>query len=128
MAVSTVREPLEIEYGMTFEVREQGVTASGYDYYDLFGKKWDETYPDELLPEAHKNPYKNQPRREAIYELTDPFESDEEYSHVGGYPYFVQNDPRDEFKELRVHGEPADYRLRVGERGERRRRNRDHVG
>ena len=95
--------PLEIEYGMTFEVREQGVTASGYDYYDLFGKKWDETYPDELLPEAHKNPYKNQPRREAIYELTDPFESDEEYSHVGGYPYFVQNDPRDEFKELRGH-------------------------
>ena len=58
---------------MTFEVREQGVTASGYDYYDVFGAKWDETYPDELLPEAHENPYKNQPRREAIYELTDPF-------------------------------------------------------
>ena len=95
--------PLEIEYGMTFEVREQGVTASGYDYYDVFGAKWDETYPDELLPEAHENPYKNQPRREALYELTDPFESDEEYSHVGGYPYFVQNDPRDEFKELRGH-------------------------
>lgn len=95
--------PLEIEYGMTFEVREQGVTASGYDYYDLFGKKWDETYPDELLPEAHENPYKNQPRREALYELTEPFESEEEYSHVGGYPFFVQNDPRDEFEELRGH-------------------------
>ena len=95
--------PLEIEYGMTFEVREQGVTASGYDYYDVFGAKWDETYPDELLPEAHENPYKNQPRREALYELTEPFESEEEYSHVGGYPYFVQNDPRDEFKELRGH-------------------------
>ena len=95
--------PLEIEYGMTFEVREQGVTASGYDYYDVFGAKWDETYPDELLPEAHENPYKNQPRREALYELTEPFESDEEYSHVGGYPFFVQNDPRDEFKELRGH-------------------------
>ena len=93
--------PLEIEYGMTFEVREQGVTASGYDYYDVFGAKWDETYPDELLPEAHENPYKNQPRREALYELTEPFESEEEYSHVGGYPFFVQNDPRDEFKELR---------------------------
>ena len=40
------------------------------------------------------------------------FESEEEYSHVGGYPFFVQNDPRDEFKELRGHtGEPADYRL-----------------
>ncbi|WP_314938631.1 YwqG family protein [Rothia mucilaginosa] len=95
--------PLEIEYGVTFEVREQGVTASGYDYYDVFGAKWDETYPDEKLPEAHENPYKNQPRREAIYELTEPFESDEEYSHMGGYPYFVQNDPRDEFKELRGH-------------------------
>ena len=95
--------PLEIEYGMTFEVREQGVTASGYDYYDVFGAKWDETYPDELLPEAHENPYKNQPRREALYELTELFESEEEYSHVGGYPYFVQNDPRDEFKELRGH-------------------------
>ena len=95
--------PLEIEYGMTFEVREQGVTASGYDYYDVFGAKWDETYPDELLPEAHENPYKNQPRREALYELTEPFESEEEYSHVGGYPFFVQNDPRDEFKELRGH-------------------------
>ena len=95
--------PLEIEYGVTFEVREQGVTASGYDYYDVFGAKWDETYPDELLPEAYENPYKNQPRREAIYELTEPFESDEEYSHMGGYPYFVQNDPRDEFKELRGH-------------------------
>ena len=59
--------------------------------------------PDELLPEAHENPYKNQPRREALYELTEPFESDEEYSHMGGYPYFVQNDPRDEFKELRGH-------------------------
>ncbi|WP_304276136.1 YwqG family protein [Rothia mucilaginosa] len=94
---------LEIEYGMTFEVREQGVTASGYDYYDVFGAKWDETYPDELLPEAHENPYKNQPRREALYELTEPFESEEEYSHVGGYPFFVQNDPRDEFKELRGH-------------------------
>ena len=35
--------PLEIEYGMTFEVREQGVTASGYDYYDVFGAKWDES-------------------------------------------------------------------------------------
>ena len=70
--------PLEIEYGMTFEVREQGVTASGYDYYDVFGAKWDETYPDELLPEAHENPYKNQPRREALYELTEPFESEEE--------------------------------------------------
>ncbi|MBF1660073.1 MAG: DUF1963 domain-containing protein, partial [Rothia mucilaginosa] len=95
--------PLEIEYGVTFEVREQGVTASGYDYYDVFGAKWDETYPEEKLPEAHENPYKNQPRREAIYELTEPFESDEEYSHMGGYPYFVQNDPRDEFKELRGH-------------------------
>lgn len=95
--------PLEIEYGMTFEVREQGVTASGYDYYDVFGAKWDETYPDELLPEAHENPYKNQPRREALYELTEPFESEEEYSHVGGYPFFVQNDPRDEFMELRGH-------------------------
>ena len=95
--------PLEIEYGMTFEVREQGVTASGYDYYDVFGAKWDETYPDELLPEAHENPYKNQPRREALYELTEPFESEEEYSHVGGYPFFVQNDPRDEFEELRGH-------------------------
>ncbi|WP_315285538.1 YwqG family protein [Rothia mucilaginosa] len=95
--------PLEIEYGMTFEVREQGVTASGYDYYDVFGAKWDEIYPDELLPEAHENPYKNQPRREALYELTEPFESEEEYSHVGGYPFFVQNDPRDEFKELRGH-------------------------
>ena len=95
--------PLEIEYGMTFEVREQGVTASGYDYYDVFGTKWDETYPDELLPEAHENLYKNQPRREALYELTEPFESEEEYSHVGGYPFFVQNDPRDEFEELRGH-------------------------
>lgn len=95
--------PLEIEYGMTFEMREQGVTASGYDYYDVFGAKWDETYPDELLPEAHENPYKNQARREALYELTEPFESEEEYSHVGGYPFFVQNDPRDEFKELRGH-------------------------
>ena len=95
--------PLELEYGMTFEVREQGVTASGYDYYDVFGAKWDETYPDELLPEAHENPYKNQPRREALYELTEPFESEEEYSHVGGYPFFVQNDPREEFKELRGH-------------------------
>ena len=95
--------PLEIEYGMTFEVREQGVTASGYDYYDVFGAKWDETYPEEKLPEAHENPYRNQPRREAIYELTEPFESDEEYSHMGGYPYFVQNDPRDEFEDLRGH-------------------------
>ena len=95
--------PLEIEYGVIFEVREQGVTASGYDYYDVFGAKWDETYPDEKLPEAHENPYRNQPRREAIYELTEPFESEEEYSHVGGYPFFVQNDPRDEFEELRGH-------------------------
>ena len=96
--------PLEIEYGMTFEVREQGVTASGYDYYDVFGAKWDETYPDELLPEAHENPYKNQPRREALYELTEPFESEErDYSHIGGYPSFVQEDPRDEFEELRGH-------------------------
>ena len=95
--------PLEIEYGMIFEVREQGVTASGYDYYDVFGAKWDETYPDELLPEAHENPHKNQPRREALYELTEPFESEEEYSHVGGYPFFVQNDPRDEFEELSGH-------------------------
>ena len=95
--------PLELEYGMTFEVREQGVTASGYDYYDVFGAKWDEIYPDELLPEAHENPYKNQARREALYELTEPFESEEEYSHVGGYPFFVQNDPREEFKELRGH-------------------------
>ena len=93
----------DCESGVTFEVREQGVTASGYDYYDVFGAKWDETYPDEKLPDAHENPYKNQPRREAIYELTEPFESDEEYSHMGGYPYFVQNDPRDEFKELRGH-------------------------
>ena len=95
--------PLEIEYGVTFEVREQGVTASGYDYYDVFGAKWDETYPDEKLPEAHENPYKNQARREALYELTEPFESEEEYSHVGGYPFFVQNDPREEFEELRGH-------------------------
>lgn len=79
------------------------VTASGYDYYDVFGAKWDETYPDELLPEVHENPYKNQPRREALNELTGPFESEEEYSHVGGYPSFVQNDPRDEFEELRGH-------------------------
>ena len=79
------------------------VTASGYDYYDVFGAKWDETYPDELLPEVHENPYKNQPRREALNELTEPFESEEEYSHVGGYPSFVQNDPRDEFEELRSH-------------------------
>ena len=65
--------PLELEYGMTFEVREQGVTASGYDYYDVFGAKWDEIYPDEKLPEAHENPYKNRHAAEALYELTEPF-------------------------------------------------------
>lgn len=30
--------------------------------------------------------------------LLGPFESEESYSHIGGYPSFVQNDPRDEFE------------------------------
>lgn len=55
-------------------------------------------YPDQKLPEEPNA------RDDASYNLLEPFESEErDYSHIGGYPSFVQNDPRDEFKELRGH-------------------------
>ena len=55
-------------------------------------------YPDQKLPEEPNA------RDNASYNLLEPFESEErDYSHIGGYPSFVQDDPRDEFEELRDH-------------------------
>ena len=55
-------------------------------------------YPDQKLPEEPNA------RGDASYNLLEPFESEErDYSHIGGYPSFVQNDPRDEFEELSGH-------------------------
>ena len=97
--------PLEIEYGMTFEVREQGVTASGYDYYDFLARSGMKPTRTRNCPRRTRTRTRTRPRREALYELTEPFESREEYSSRGGYPFFVQNDPREEFKSYAATGE-----------------------
>ena len=87
-----------VEYALAFETWEQGFLDGGYEIYDQFADAWDEMYPDQKLPEEPNA------RDDASYNLTEPFESEErDYSHIGGYPSFVQNDPRDEFEELRGH-------------------------
>lgn len=87
-----------VEYALAFETWEQGFLDGGYEIYDQFADAWDEMYPDQKLPEEPNA------RDDASYNLLEPFESEErDYSHIGGYPSFVQNDPRDEFKELRGH-------------------------
>ncbi|WP_455122912.1 YwqG family protein [Rothia mucilaginosa] len=86
------------EYALAFETWEQSFLDGGLEIYDQFADAWDEMYPDQKLPE---NP---NARDNASYNLLEPFESDErDYSYIGGYPSFVQNDPRDEFEELRGH-------------------------
>ena len=86
------------EYALAFETWEQGFLDGGFEIYDQFADAWDEMYPDQKLPEEPNA------RDNASYNLLEPFESEErDYSHIGGYPSFVQNDPRDEFEELRDH-------------------------
>ena len=86
------------EYALAFETWEQGFLDGGFEIYDQFADAWDEMYPDQKLP---KEP---NARDDASYNLLEPFESEErDYSHIGGYPSFVQEDPRDEFEELRGH-------------------------
>ena len=86
------------EYALAFEPWEQGFLDGGYEIYDRFADAWDEMYPDQKLPEEPNA------RDDASYNLLEPFESEErDYSHIGGYPSFVQEDPRDEFEELRGH-------------------------
>ena len=86
------------EYALAFETWEQGFLDGGFEIYDQFADAWDEMYPDQKLP---KEP---NARDDASYNLLELFESEErDYSHIGGYPSFVQEDPRDEFKELRGH-------------------------
>ena len=86
------------EYALAFETWEQGFLDGGFEIYDQFADAWDEMYPDQKLPEEPNA------RGDASYNLLEPFESEErDYSHIGGYPSFVQEDPRDEFEELRGH-------------------------
>ena len=86
------------EYALAFETWEQGFLDGGFEIYDRFADAWDEMYPDQKLPEEPNA------RGDASYNLLEPFESEErDYSHIGGYPSFVQEDPRDEFEELRGH-------------------------
>ena len=86
------------EYALAFETWEQGFLDGGFEIYDQFADAWDEMYPDQKLP---KEP---NARDDASYNLLEPFDSEErDYSHIGGYPSFVQEDPRDEFEELRGH-------------------------
>ena len=86
------------EYALAFEPWEQGFLDGGFEIYDQFADAWDEMYPDQKLPEEPNA------RDDASYNLLEPFESEErDYSHIGGYPSFVQEDPRDEFEELRGH-------------------------
>ena len=86
------------EYALAFEPWEQGFLDGGFEIYDQFADAWDEMYPDQKLPEEPNA------RDNASYNLLEPFESEErDYSHIGGYPSFVQDDPRDEFEELRGH-------------------------
>lgn len=86
------------EYALAFEPWEQGFLDGGFEIYDQFADAWDEMYSDQKLPEEPNA------RDDASYNLLEPFESEErDYSHIGGYPSFVQEDPRDEFEELRGH-------------------------
>ena len=86
------------EYALAFDLWDQGFLDGGFEIYDQFADTWDEMYPDQKLPEEPNA------RDDASYNLLEPFESEErDYSHIGGYPSFVQEDPRDEFEELRGH-------------------------
>ena len=69
------------------------------EIYDQFADAWDEMYPDQKLPEEPNA------RGDASHNLLEPFESEGEglLAYWRLPPSFVQEDPRDEFEELRDH-------------------------
>ena len=102
-------EPESVEFALSFSLVEQGVTGTAHYYYpDLHG------CGTSCIPRI------NCPRettsmggfsgRKLFEELTLPYEESDEYSRIGGYPYFIQNDPRDFDENLQGHtDEPADH-------------------
>ena len=95
-------EPESVEFALSFSLVEQGVTGTAHYYYPDFARVWDELYPEDKLPTGDDERARIQ-RTDAVEELTLPYEESDEYSRIGGYPYFIQNDPRDFDENLQGH-------------------------
>ena len=76
-------EPTQAEFALSFEVIEQGITGAANYYYEDFARVWNKMYPESQL-ESY------QEAQGAALTI----EENDEFSKIGGYPYFVQSDPR----------------------------------
>lgn len=96
--------PFEGEYRMNFTLDEEGISVWDIRFEELFVERWNEVYPDEepidSLYDLDDDIYEfiwDETDRDEVEDFEDDGNKRLPFMHkMGGYPFFTQEDPRDE--------------------------------
>lgn len=96
--------PFEGEYRMNFSLDEEGISVWDCRFEQLFVARWNEAFPDEepidSLYDLDDDTYEviwDETDRDEVEDFEDDGNKKMPLMHkMGGYPFFTQEDPRDE--------------------------------
>lgn len=94
---SPLFQPCRIVFG---NAETQGMTQNDYRFDGLFLEKWNQRRPDAPLEQAWDF-FQRFPQKERPYNIFTQPDEGNTHHHLGGYPYFTQEDPRAYKKEYR---------------------------
>ena len=87
--------PPEAELALTFKKKHESLSDTSREFEARFVHRWNEKHPEQTINEVYEIDRLHDGENIA-YDLTDSTE----YHKLGGYPSFVQSDPRENNPEL----------------------------
>jgi len=90
--------PPEAELALTFKKKHESLSDTSREFEARFVYRWNEKHPEQTINEVYEIDRLHDGENIA-YDLTDSTE----YHKLGGYPSFVQSDPRENNPELQEY-------------------------
>jgi len=90
--------PPEAELALTFKKKHESLSDTSREFEARFVHRWNEKHPEQTINEVYEIDRLHDEENIA-YDLTDSTE----YHKLGGYPSFVQSDPRENNPELQEY-------------------------
>lgn len=90
--------PPEAELALTFKKKHESLSDTSREFEARFVHRWNEKHPEQTINEVYEIDRLHDGENIA-YDLTDSTE----YHKLGGYPSFVQSDPRENNPELQEY-------------------------
>ena len=90
--------PPEAELALTFKKKHESLSDTSREFGARFVHRWNEKHPEQTINEVYEIDRLHDGENIA-YDLTDSTE----YHKLGGYPSFVQSDPRENNPELQEY-------------------------